>query len=59
MGVRAATLTMPLPREVMPASYNDRRFDIGNSEHIDVKRVRKNIYWDCYTGFSSAKNKGE
>ena len=34
--------------------HNDRRFDIENSEHIDVERARKNIYWDCYTGFSSA-----
>ena len=34
--------------------HNDRRFDIENSEHIDVERARQNIYWDCYTGFSSA-----
>ena len=34
--------------------HNDRRFDIGNSEHIDVERARQNIYWDCYTGLSSA-----
>ena len=32
--------------------HNDRRFDVENSEHIDVQRVRKNIYWDCYQGFS-------
>ena len=35
--------------------HNDRRFDIENSGHIDVERVKQNIYWDCYTGFSSAK----
>lgn len=35
--------------------HNDRRFDIENSEHIDADRVNQNIYWDCYTGFSSAK----
>ena len=34
--------------------HNDRRFDIGNSEHIDVERTGQNIYWDCYTGLSSA-----
>lgn len=31
--------------------HNDRRFDIGNSEHIDPERARKNVYWDCYQGF--------
>lgn len=35
--------------------YNDRRFDIENSEHIDADKANQNIYWDCYTGFSSAK----
>ena len=34
--------------------HNDRRFDVANSEHIDVERTRQNIYWDCYTGLSSA-----
>lgn len=34
--------------------HNDRRFDIENSEHIDVDRSKQNIYWDCYTGLSSA-----
>ena len=34
--------------------HNDRRFAIGNSEHIDVERAKQNIYWDCYTGLSSA-----
>lgn len=33
--------------------HNDRRFDVGNSEHIDPERAKKNIYWDCYQGFSS------
>lgn len=35
--------------------HNDRRFNIENSEHIDMERAKQNIYWDCYTGFSSAK----
>ena len=35
--------------------HNDRGFDIENSEHIDADRANQNIYWDCYTGFSSAK----
>jgi len=35
--------------------HNDRRFDIENSGHIDVERAEQNIYWDCYTGFSSSK----
>ena len=35
--------------------HNDRRFDIENSEHIDTERAKQNIYWNCYTGFSSAK----
>ena len=39
--------------------HNDRRFDIGNSEHIDVERARQNIYWDCYTGFSSALTRAQ
>jgi hypothetical protein len=37
--------------------HNDRRFDIKNSGHIDADRVVQNIYWDCYTGFSSAKTR--
>ena len=31
--------------------HNDRRFDIGNSEHIDEERAKQNVYWDCYQGF--------
>ena len=31
--------------------HNDRRFDIGNSEHIDEERAKRNVYWDCYQGF--------
>ncbi len=34
--------------------HNDRRFDVANSGHIDMERTKQNIYWDCYTGFSSA-----
>jgi len=31
--------------------HNDRRFDIGNSDHIDQERAKQNVYWDCYQGF--------
>jgi len=31
--------------------HNDRRFGIGNSEHIDQDRAKQNVYWDCYQGF--------
>ena len=33
--------------------HNDRRFDVENSEHIDAERARKNVYWDCYRGFTT------
>ena len=33
--------------------HNDRRFDVENSEHIDSERARKNMYWDCYRGFTT------
>ena len=33
--------------------HNDRRFDMENSEHIDAQRARKNVYWDCYRGFTT------
>ena len=39
--------------------HNDRRFDIGNSGHIDVERARQNIYWDCYTGLSTALTRAQ
>ena len=26
--------------------YNDRRFDIANSNHIDQDRSKQNVYWD-------------
>ncbi len=32
--------------------HNDRRFNVENSEHIDAERAKKNIYWDCYRGFT-------
>ena len=31
--------------------HNDRRFEIGNSDHVDQERARQNVYWDCYQGF--------
>lgn len=44
---------------VFNPKHNDRRFDIGNSEHIDEDRARQNLYWDCYNGFSSAGKKND
>ena len=32
--------------------HNDRRFNVENSEHIDAERVKQNVYWDCYRGFT-------
>ena len=28
-----------------------------NSEHIDAERAGKNIYWDCYRGFTTAESR--
>ena len=39
--------------------HNDRRFDLENSEHIDAGRVRKNIYWDCYRGYTTMQSREE
>lgn len=33
--------------------HNDRRFDPEHSERIDNERVRQNIYWDCYQGYTT------
>ncbi len=37
--------------------HNDRRFDLGNSEHIDADLAEKNIYWDCYRGYTAADDR--
>lgn len=34
--------------------HNDRQFDIDNSDHIDLERAKRNVYWDCYNGIRSA-----
>ena len=39
--------------------HNDRRFDLENSEHIDAGRVRENIYWDCYRGYTTMQSREE
>ena len=26
--------------------HNDRQFDIDNSDHIDLERAKRNVYWD-------------
>lgn len=38
--------------------HNDRRFDPENSEHIDADRIYRNIYWDCYNGFTNQTRNG-
>ena len=37
--------------------HNDRRFDLNNSSHIDSERARKNMYWDCYRGYTTAESR--
>ena len=32
-------------------------FNLENSEHIDVGRVRENIYWDCYRGYTTMQSR--
>ena len=39
--------------------HNDRRFDLEYSEHIDNERVRQNIYWDCYQGYTTMADRGK
>ena len=39
--------------------HNDRRVDPEHSEHIDNERVRQNIYWDCYQGYTTMEDRGE
>lgn len=39
--------------------HNDRKFDIENSEHIDLERAKQNVYWDCYNGIQSPPLKEE
>lgn len=34
--------------------HNDRQFDIDNSDHINLERAKRNVYWDCYNGIRSA-----
>ena len=39
--------------------HNDRRFNPEHSEHIDNERVRQNIYWDCYQGYTTMADRGK
>ena len=39
--------------------HNDRSFDVSGSEHIDEERMKKNIYWDYYHGYSSWESRNE
>ena len=34
--------------------HNDIHFEVENSGHIDSERVKKNVYWDCYRGYTTA-----
>ena len=38
--------------------HNDRQFNIDNSDHIDLERAKRNVYWDCYNGIRSASVTG-
>lgn len=44
---------------VYDVKHNDRDFNVENSEHIDAERTKKNIYWDCYQGYSFAGSSAE
>lgn len=44
---------------VYDVKHNDRDFNVENSEHIDAERTKKNIYWDCYQGYSFAGSSEE
>lgn len=39
--------------------HNDRQFDIDDSDHIDLERAKRNVYWDCYNGIRSASVTGK
>ena len=39
--------------------HNDRQFNIDNSDHIDLERAKRNVYWDCYNGIRSASVTGK
>ena len=41
------------------AKHNDCRFDVENSEHIDAKRTKFNVYWDCCQGYSLPNDENE
>ena len=45
------------PHGTYNPKHNDRNFDLTNSEHINLERVKGNIYWDCYHGIRSASDK--
>ncbi len=39
--------------------HNDQRFDVENSGHIDSERTGRNVYWDCYRGFTTVENRND
>lgn len=44
---------------VYDVKHNDRDFNVENSEHIDAERTKRNVYWDCYQGYSFAGSSEE
>ena len=39
-----------------PLNY---QYGIDNSDHINLERVKRNVYWDCYNGIRSASVTGK
>lgn len=44
---------------VFNPKHNDRQFNLENSDHINLERAKKNVYWDCYNGIRSESFKKE
>jgi len=39
--------------------HNDRRFTVGNSDHINEEKAGQNVYWDCFQGFHPPEEDAE
>lgn len=39
--------------------HNDRNFDVANSEHIDIGRTGRNVYWDWQNGMRTGEQPAE
>ncbi len=44
---------------VFNPKHNDRQFNLENSDHINLEKAKKNVYWDCYNGIRSESFKKE